>query len=53
MRWFIAFAHSKPFISAMLMSLRLAIFTLLITLTLGTMSAYFVVRFGGRLRGVI
>jgi putative spermidine/putrescine transport system permease protein len=52
-RWFIAFAHSKPFINAMLMSLRLAIFTLLITLTLGTMSAYFVVRFGGRLRGLI
>lgn len=52
-RWFIAFAHSEPFVNSMLMSLRLAISTLLITLTLGTMSAFFVVRYGGRLRGLI
>jgi len=52
-RWFIAFAHSEPFVNSMFMSLRLAISTLLITLTLGTMSAFFVVRYGGRLRGLI
>lgn len=52
-RWFVAFAHSEPFVNSMFMSLRLAISTLLITLTLGTMSAFFVVRYGGRLRGLI
>lgn len=52
-RWFVAFAHSKPFVNATLMSLRLAILTLLISLTLGAMSAYFVVRFGGRLGGLM
>jgi putative spermidine/putrescine transport system permease protein len=52
-RWFVAFANSEPFIKSMFMSLRLAIFTLLITLTLGTMSAFYVVRYGGRLKGLI
>ncbi len=52
-RWFVAFAHSEPFINSMFMSLRLAFFTLLITLTLGTMAAFYVVRYGGRLRGLI
>jgi len=52
-RWFIEFAHNKPFINAMFMSLRLAAFTLFISLTLGTLAAFFAVRYGGRLKNLI
>lgn len=52
-RWFVEFAHSEPFVNAILMSLKLATFTLFVSLTLGTLAAFFTVRYAGRWKGLI
>ena len=50
MKWFVRFAHSETFITTMSRSLILATFATVASVALGIISAYFVVRYGGRFR---
>ncbi len=49
-RWFKAFLESEPFIDSLKLSLKLAIYTMCISTTIGFMAALFVVRYAGKWR---